>query len=85
MGYLSIPYIRNLKNFYIPLQITNLLFDYKQIANMDYESLIRVTIRRKKELPQKNQSSHYILTTLFSAKAPETMLYALLCTFFRTK
>lgn len=52
---------------------------------MDYESLIRVTIRRKKELPQKNQSSHYILTTLFSAKAPETMLYALLCTFFRTK
>ena len=52
---------------------------------MDYESLFRVTIRRKKELPQKNQSSHYILTTLFSAKALETMLYALLCTFFRTK
>lgn len=53
---------------------------------MDYESLIRVTIRRKKELPQKNQSSHYVLTTLFSAKALQTMmLYALLCTFFRTK
>ena len=51
---------------------------------MDYESLISITIR-KKRAPQKNQSSHYILTTLFSAKALETMLYALLCAFFRTK
>ena len=39
----------------------------------------------KKEPLQKNLSSHYVLTTLFSAKAPKTMLYALLYTFRLTK